>query len=1523
MSGGDLRSGITRWLRRCVVPAAALLALASLVGSSSSRQPFELAAAGVPSVRVAPQISGDRRIGGVLECSRGTWNDPDSGAYQVTRKWLRDGQPLAGQTAPTYSVVVADVNHALRCDVTATGSDGPTTASSSSVYPSPPVVLTSPQVSGDLRLAQTLSCSRGTWDDDGVPAYSTTFQWRRDGVPISGRTASTYPLAQADVGHTIACRVSVGSLATADSLSVYPRSPENRTAPAIGGDPRLGGTVSCSRGIWDDEGIDSYPTATQWRRDGVDVLGATASTYLIGPSDLNHSLSCTVRAADITTAYSPSVYPTAPSARMAPVIVGDPRLGRMLTCLRGNWDDPGRAPYDVAYEWYRNGVFVADGTEHAVTAEDINKSIYCAVVAEGVQSSPSNAVYPQGPTIVTAPTISGDPRLGRVISCSRGVWDDADIQPYSVTYQWSRNGIAIPGANDTDHVVGPDDINTGLACTVRAAGLTDTQSSSAFVGAPLVRNAPAISGRPYPDNLLSCSRGDWDDPESAAYDVTFAWFRSGVQDPVATTQTYALGDADANTYVYCVVTAAGLVSSSSSGLSIGSTPPSGGVVNVVAPAISGDRRLRGHLSCARGSWNDSDVSSYQVAYRWQRNGVNIAGATSSTYTVAPGDIGNSLSCVVTAAATTQATAPAVAPLAPQALASPAISGERRIRRDLTCSRGSWDERAADPWSVTYRWLRNGNPISGATAATYRATTLDVNQNLTCEVRAEGLTSSGSSPVSITSPRALGQPYVAGDPRLRQTLQCSRGVWDDLAGDRYAVTYQWYRNGAAIEGESTASHLIGAEDASTSVSCVVVAEGLTPATSSNTSFPTAPRNVMVPSIAGTLRVRLPLSCSRGDWDDTAADRYAVAYQWYRDNDAIAGATTATYTPGASDVQHSLRCRVRAEDLTNADASAVYVRAPEMRISPALSGAPKLNRTLTCSRGDWDDTATDRYAVAYRWLRNGVPVAGAVTSSHVVSRDDVNTGLSCVVRAEDVTDAFSGTTYVALPAAITAPTAEGQPHLRGVLACSRGTWDDTLAARYQIAYQWYRNGVPVNGATDPGYVVGVADLNSSLSCSAIAEGLAEAFSNGVYPQQPFAVDAPKIEGIAHPRRSLDCARGNWNDAPGSRYAVAYQWWRNGAEIPGADAADYIVTADDVGRALSCVVTAEGNAAYVAYSKTVYPTWEPLRTTLVAEQDAVDPGQADAYVLRVRNLNPVAVPITATRLTLPPGFSYRPGTTSGPVTSEPVAGGVGSLTLTWNKDYQVPAIADVTLRVGVTASAAVGDHFASAAVSAVDPSFDGPSTGQAARITVEGPEPAPGTCTIEGTPGADVLVGTPGADVICGFGGKDVLRGLGGADALWGGDGDDRLEGGDGNDALRGGEGADVLDGGAGADTMRGGGDLDTVTYAQRTTPVVVTLGAGDGDDGASGEGDTTGTDVEIIRGGSAADSLTGGSGPDELIGRAGDDTLVGGAGEDLLDGGDGADRLFADDDQIDRLICGGGIDTYTADLLDRLVGCELIG
>jgi subtilisin family serine protease len=69
------------------------------------------------------------------------------------------------------------------------------------------------------------------------------------------------------------------------------------------------------------------------------------------------------------------------------------------------------------------------------------------------------------PVATTAPSISGDPRVGKKLTADPGVWDPADV---SIAYQWLRDGQPIEGATGQQYRVVKADSGTTLSVRVTA-----------------------------------------------------------------------------------------------------------------------------------------------------------------------------------------------------------------------------------------------------------------------------------------------------------------------------------------------------------------------------------------------------------------------------------------------------------------------------------------------------------------------------------------------------------------------------------------------------------------------------------------------------------------------------------------------------------------------------------------------------------------------------------------------------------------------------------------------------------------------------------------------------------------------------------------------------------------------------------------------------------------------------------------------------------------------------------------------
>jgi hypothetical protein len=182
------------------------------------------------------------------------------------------------------------------------------------------------------------------------------------------------------------------------------------------------------------------------------------------------------------------------------------------------------------------------------------------------------------------------------------------------------------------------------------------------------------------------------------------------------------------------------------------------------PKISGTLQDGKTLTATSGNWNGTAPFSY--AYQWQRcdsagnNCVNIDGATSSTYTLTPSDIGARLRVVVMASnwisGYSQATSdptPVAAAAKPVNTASPTVSGTAKRGQTLTAFAGTWG--GTQPISYAYQWQRCdasgggcGN-ISGARSQTYVLTSSEVGKTIRVVVTATNVAGSTSASSAVT------------------------------------------------------------------------------------------------------------------------------------------------------------------------------------------------------------------------------------------------------------------------------------------------------------------------------------------------------------------------------------------------------------------------------------------------------------------------------------------------------------------------------------------------------------------------------------------------------------------------------------------------------------------------------------------------------------------------------------------------------------------------------------------------------
>jgi FG-GAP-like repeat len=542
----------------------------------------------------------------------------------------------------------------------------------------PPPTLTTPTITGTAQEGQTLMASATVGSDE---AGTASFQWQSsaDGVTfsnISGATAATYILGETDENKFVQVvtsftedtgqTVTKTSAPTAKVLDAMPT-----LTVGLGGVAEQGATLTAQPTVTSDDGgslsyqWQSSPDAPGWVGNSAtwtNISGATASTYTTQEGDENNHIQVvvtftddtgqTVTASQFTGA---AVYDPAPTLTI-PTIGGTAQEGQTLTASATvGSDEAGTA----SFQWQSSADGVSFSNISGATAAtyklgETDENKYFRVVASFTDdtgqsvshtSVASSKVVDAAPTL-SSPVISGTAKEGQTLTASAALPNDTDA---TVTYQWQvlngRNWAPISGATASTYQV--TEANEGHQLRVVAtssdvadgSGTTATSAPTAAVTdiAPTL-STPVISGTAKEGQTLTASAALPNDTDAT---VTYQWqanHGSGfVNLSGQTSLSHVVTEADEGATLRIVATSSDLDGSGISATSAATAAVIDIVPTLTVSGGSGGREPKNTTLTANLTNTESGAT---ITYQWQSSTnnttwTNIAGATSSTYKVAP------------------------------------------------------------------------------------------------------------------------------------------------------------------------------------------------------------------------------------------------------------------------------------------------------------------------------------------------------------------------------------------------------------------------------------------------------------------------------------------------------------------------------------------------------------------------------------------------------------------------------------------------------------------------------------------------------------------------------------------------------------------------------------------------------------------------------------------------------------------------------------------------------------------------
>lgn len=624
---------------------------------------------------------------------------------------------------------------------------------------------------------------------------------------------------------------------------------------------------------------------------------------------------------------------------------------------------------------------------------------------------------------------------------------------------------------------------------------------------------------------------------------------------------------------------------------VGTTPATGvdltfGTVPLVftttVPTILGLPVAGEVLTADAGTWvPQPDL----LTYEWYAGIDPIPGATASTFTLTPAQVGKTITVRVTGAKTGYVTSTVTSlpttevTLPPEVIVAgtPVFSGVPTVGTPLTVDPGMWSP--ADV-TLSYTWVLDGTPVTVA-AGTYTPAAADLGKTLTVSVTGSKGTSTPVvaqvSGVVVAGTMTPGTVGISGTAAVGSTLTAATAGWQVGA----TLSYQWYRSGTLVPGSTAATYAVSLVDVASTLSVRVTGQlaGYASATVSSAESAVVPQPSVVAgtvTISGTPAVGATLTANAGSWTPTGV---TLAYQWLRAGVAIPGATAVTYVPVAADAGQTLAVSVTGTLAGYTSATAVSAQTAPVTSATVvpgtvtIAGSPTVYSTLTAQPGTWSPT---NLRFSYQWLRDGVAIRNANGPTYSVGTADLGHTLSVSVTGTRF-GVGSATATSAPTAAVQSPrvvagtvTISGTPAVGNRLSAQTGGW---TPASVNLSYQWLRDGVAIGGQTGRRYTVTLSDVGHVLSVSVTGSRFGYVSATAV--SAPTAVIAPArvvagtvtILGSATVGSRLTSQLAGW--AP-TNANLSYQWFRDGVAVSGATGPSHTVGLAGVGHAFTLVVT-----------------------------------------------------------------------------------------------------------------------------------------------------------------------------------------------------------------------------------------------------------------------------------------------------------------------------------------------------------------
>jgi parvulin-like peptidyl-prolyl isomerase len=276
-----------------------------------------------------------------------------------------------------------------------------------------------------------------------------SYQWRRDGTAISGATGATYTITSVNAGHagiyTVVVTNRAGNVTSTGAVLTV------NAPPAVTSQPTAQAACLGTSVLFTVTATGAAPLSFQWRRDGVDIAGATTALHTIPAVAAEHVGSYTVVVTNACGSVTSA--PAALSLNAPAVITAQPQAQTVCVGRPATFTVTATGAAPLGYQWRKDGADIAGATAATYTISAVasgDAGTYTVTVTNicGTVTSAAAAL-----TVATGPAITVQPQAQTVVTGGTATFSVTATGTAPLSYQWQKDGAAVPGATASTYTI--------------------------------------------------------------------------------------------------------------------------------------------------------------------------------------------------------------------------------------------------------------------------------------------------------------------------------------------------------------------------------------------------------------------------------------------------------------------------------------------------------------------------------------------------------------------------------------------------------------------------------------------------------------------------------------------------------------------------------------------------------------------------------------------------------------------------------------------------------------------------------------------------------------------------------------------------------------------------------------------------------------------------------------------------------------------------------------------------------------